>query len=139
MTMYEKLQQQLERQEGFRQFPYKDSVGIETIGIGRNLKSVGISLQEAQMLLQNDLEKVMHELMTTYPAYLKLDDARKSVLLNMAFNMGIHGLMQFRQFLVFLEDGKYAEAAAEMLRSKWAEQVPNRAHELAQIVETGIF
>lgn len=131
-----KLKQQLFRQEGYRQFPYTDTTGHVTIGIGRNLTNVGIRLDEAEYLLGNDLYFLEKELIASCPAYEQLDDIRQQVLLNMAFNMGISALMQFRVCLNCVSERNYKQAAAAMLDSEWAKQVPNRAHELALMMET---
>jgi lysozyme len=129
--------EQLKRDEGLRLKPYKDSVGKTTIGIGRNLDDVGISEDEALILLHNDLGKVAGELRAALPWAENLGPVRGSVLGNMAFNMGIGGLLQFHKFLTALRLGNYEQAATEMLDSKWAKQVGPRAERLAQQLRTG--
>jgi len=127
----------LKREEGLRLFPYKDTVGITTIGYGRNLEYVGISKMEAEIMLENDIESVISELKKTYTFFKDLDEARKIVFIDMAFNMGIHGLSQFRHMIAAVAKGDYKLAAKEMLNSKWAAQVKNRANDLAYLMETG--
>lgn len=122
---------QLLRDEGLRLFPYTDTVGKLTIGVGRNLSDNGISSDEAMSLLKNDLDETNQYLINALPWFVGLSPARQGVLQNMAFNMGLHGLMQFRQFLGAVQNGQYDDAARFMLESKWATQVPARAHRLS--------
>jgi len=131
------LEDQLKRDEGLRLRPYKDTVGKTTIGIGRNLDDVGISEEEALVLLANDIKRADDALSEAFPWTLALDDARRAVLVNMTFNMGIHGLAQFRHFLAAVEAGSWTTARVEMLDSKWADQVGARAQRLAIQLESG--
>lgn len=133
------LKQQLKRDEGLRLFSYVDTVGKLTIGYGRNLADVGISSAEADYLLDNDIRKAEGELLQALPWVVNLDDARQAVLVNMAFNIGVHGLLGFRNMLSALEAGVYEEAAKEMEASRWAEQVGARAQRLIVQMRTGVF
>lgn len=128
---------QLRRDEGVRLKPYTDSVGKLTIGIGRNLTDVGISEDEANTLLFNDLAKVQAQLSEQLPWIADLDEARQGVLENMCFNLGIHGLMEFRITLHFMQTKEFDRAADAMLSSRWAEQVGSRAQRLAIQMRTG--
>lgn len=127
---------QLLRDEGLRLFPYTDTVGKLTIGVGRNLSDSGISSDEAMSLLKNDLDETNQYLINALPWFVGLSPARQGVLQNMAFNMGLHGLMQFRNFLSAVQSGYYDQAAQDMLESKWATQVPARAHRLSIQMQT---
>ena len=131
------LEDQLKRDEGIRLHPYQDSVGKWTIGIGRNLSDVGISEAEATLLLQNDVLAASNALERAFPWVSGLDDVRKAVLVNMAFNMGIAGLAGFKGTLSLIQAGDYAGAAQAMLASKWAEQVGPRAQRLSIQLESG--
>lgn len=133
------LKEQLVRDEGVRLKPYKDSVGKITIGVGRNLDDVGISLTEANILLDNDIAHVVQQLSETFPWTDALDEVRRGVLLNMAFNMGIHGLAGFHHFLGSVQSGNFAQAAQEMLESKWANQVGSRAQRLSIQMSSGVW
>jgi lysozyme len=129
--------EQLRRDEGVRLKPYTDSVGKTTIGIGRNLTDVGISQDEASFLLKNDIDKATEQLAANLPWTSELDDARHGALVNMVFNMGIHGVMGFKNTLAHIQAGEYDQAAEGMLASKWAEQVGPRAQRLAIQMRTG--
>jgi len=135
MTIFE----QLIRDEGVKFFPYVDSVGKTTIGIGRNLTDDGISFQEAKYLLTNDVQNAVAQLEKNFPWAVGLDDARHGVLVNMTFNMGIRRLAEFKNFLAAMEREDWATAKAEMLDSLWAKQVGARAERLALQIETGAW
>ena len=127
----------LVRHEGIRLRPYTDTVGKLTIGIGRNLDDKGITEDEALYLLRNDVEEARRGLDKAIPWWLWLDEVRQAVLLDMAFNMGVRGLLGFIVTLPLIQEGRYAEAADAMLKSKWARQVKGRAAELAVMMRTG--
>lgn len=117
--------------EGVRLKPYMDSRSVETIGIGRNLRDVGISEDEARYMCLNDVTRVQSQLDASFPWWRQLDDDRQQVIANMAFNLGIMRLKGFHDMLVALEAGDYNEAANQMLKSMWAAQVGARAQRLA--------
>lgn len=128
---------QLKRDEELRLTPYKDTVGKLTIGYGRNLEDNGISQYEAELLLQHDLTNASQALRAALPWTEGLDEVRRGVLLNMAFNMGIHRMLQFKLTLGLVESGDYDKAADEMLNSVWAKQVGARAHRLSLQMRSG--
>lgn len=129
---------ELIRDEGLRLKPYKDSVGKVTIGIGRNLTDVGISQDEARLLLTNDIQKCVDLLDKALPWWRKLSLTRQRVLANMGFNMGVQTLCTFKTFLGLVQAGEYKQAAQDMLSTKWASQVNQRAVRLSSMMETGI-
>lgn len=131
------IAQQLIRDEGVKLRPYKDTVGKLSIGVGRNLEDVGVSIDEAKVMLQNDIKHATLALSQTFPWTDVIDDVRHAALVNLVFNMGIGGLSEFRKMLAELQIGNFSEAAAEMLNSKWATQVGDRAKRLALQVKTG--
>ena len=122
--------------EGKRHHVYECSSGKLTIGVGRNLEDLGLTDGEIDFLLRNDLMRVQGELAMNVPCFLKLSDVRRDVLMDMCFNLGISRLMQFKKMLTALEIGDYIEAAAEMLDSRWARQVGERANRLAKMMAT---
>ncbi|SRR5579871_263585 len=135
--MISNLQDQLHRDEGMRLVIYLDTVGKWTIGVGRNLSDVGISLEEADFLLANDIKRATIALEANFPWATDLDDARKGALLNMTFNMGIRGLSQFHDFLAKMAAHDFNGAAHAMLDSVWAKQVGARAQRLSIQIQTG--
>lgn len=131
------LRAQLELHEGRRLKPYHDAVGKVTIGIGRNLDDAGISDEEADVLLGNDIARCVRDLDRALSWWRNLDDVRQRVLLDMCFNLGIAGLLGFHNTLASVQRGDWPAAKTGMLGSKWAGQVGKRARRLADMMETG--
>ncbi len=131
------LKQQLKRHEGLVCQLYKCTAGKQTIGVGRNLDDMGISESEAMFMLDNDLARIDGELEKNIPALSGLSKNRKIVLMNMAFNLGIGRLLQFKNMLSALGQHDYKTASEEMLSSRWAQQVGNRAKELSEMMLIG--
>lgn len=131
------LEQLLTLHEGKRNKPYKDTVGKTTIGIGRNLDDKGLSDSEVLYLFRNDLQQHSKEVEQAFPWVSGLDPARRAVLIDMCFNLGIGGLSQFKRTLELIRNGEYEKAAVAMLQSKWATQVGNRAKRLSEMMRTG--
>lgn len=139
--MSRKLVEQIKRHEGFRARPYKCTAGKNTVGYGRNLDDVGITKTEAMELLENDLHNV-EVVLSDHDFYSNLscvDDVRCDVVVNMAFNMGVAGLLKFQKMIAAIERKHWNQAATEMLNSRWAKQVPSRANELAEQMRTGEY
>ena len=133
------LTEQFILHEGLRLKMYRDSVGKWTIGIGHNLTDKGITLAQAHGLFADDLAETRQALEEALDFFPTLDEVRQRVLLDMAFNMGIGGLLGFYATLGAIEAGDYKKAAAQMLKSKWATQVGDRATRLARWMETGVI
>ena len=131
------LREQLLRDEGCRLKVYKDSVGKLTIGIGRNLEDKGISLAEAEAMLDHDIRDFTAEVLVALPWSTALDEVRRGVLVNMAFNMGVQGLRGFTKALAAMQAGDWFTAAAHMMDSKWARQTGVRAERLAEQLRGG--
>lgn len=134
----QKMIQQLRRHEGERLKPYRCTAGKLTIGVGRNLEDRGITAEESAYLLNNDIEREWKALKTALPWVTGLNDVRQRVLLDMAFNLGIDGLLKFKNTLATIQRGDYERAAGMMLDSLWARQVKGRAVRLAEMMKTGI-
>jgi len=135
-----KATDQIKEDEGCVLYAYDDHLGYSTIGYGRLIdrrKGGGISQEEALYLLKNDVSSKLESLKKSIDWLDQLDDARKAVLLNMSFQLGIAGLMKFKNTLAYIEAGDYENAAAGMLNSKWASQTPNRVQRLAEQMRTG--
>lgn len=134
------LTKELRRDEGVVPFAYQDHLGYWTIGVGRLIdkrKGGGLSDAEIDFLLSNDIDRFEKQVIDALPWYSRLDDVRQRVLVNMAFNLGIAGLLGFKNTLAMIERGDYVGAAKGMLNSKWATQVGERAKRLATMMETG--
>lgn len=136
--MSNELRAMLIRQEGLRLKPYVDSVGKTSIGVGRNLTDNGILESEAYAMLDNDIAMHTAEAVKL-PVFANLDSVRQDVLIDMVFNMGLPRVLGFKHMLAALAAKDWDGAADQMLESKWATQVGNRARELAQMVRTGTY
>ena len=134
----DKMIEQLVDHEGLELHPYEDSLGIITIGVGRNLEERGISEDEAFYLLGNDIEIIWDELIKQHPIVEDLDDQRQMILLDMAFNMGVPRLGKFKKMWAAIEDGDMIEASKQALDSRWADQVGRRAERLAERLISGL-
>lgn len=134
---------ELKRDEGVRYEPYFDTEGIETVGVGHNLKASPISAtypltdEQVDSILARDLISVFMALDKNIGWWRTLSYARQRVMVNMCFNLGIAGLLKFKNTLAAIERGNYAEAAEQMLKSKWAEQVGQRAKRLSGLMVMG--
>lgn len=132
---YTVLKAQLKADEGLKLMPYKDTVGKLTIGVGRNLDDVGISDSEADFLLMSDVGRAMGGLDHFMPWWRQQTEERQMVLVNMAFNIGVQGLLGFHIMLGKMQSGDFGGAAEAMLESKWAGQVGARAQRLAAMMK----
>ena len=134
------MKQELRRDEGFVPHAYQDHLGYWTIGIGRLIdqrKGGRITEDEALHLLDCDIERFEQELDAKLPWWRTLDDVRQRVILNMAFNLGVEGLLKFRNTLAAVNEGRWEDAARGMAASKWASQVGDRAVRLQRMMRTG--
>jgi len=146
--------------EGLRLQVYQDTLGIDTIGIGRNLEDRGITKEEldwmdipnmdavyeygiteadAMYLAKNDVQIVEEELVRAHPCVEDLDAVRQLVLVDMAFNMGVPRLNKFKKMWAAVHENKFDIAAKEMLDSRWAIQVKSRSTKLAHAMHHGEF
>tara|TARA_R110002020_G_scaffold13250_18_gene47826 strand:- start:2476 stop:2895 length:420 start_codon:yes stop_codon:yes gene_type:complete len=132
-----KLIEELKRDEGVKLFPYKCSANKLTIGVGRNIEERGITEDEANYLLKNDLTMCVEEVESIFTWYPYLTDSRKRVIVNMVFNLGLSRFLNFKKFIDAMEQKDYETAGKEMLDSKWAKQVGDRAKRLKQMIVEG--
>lgn len=137
MSTDEILKKQLTLHEGKEKMPYVDSVGKITIGVGRNLTDRGLSEDEIEYLLNNDIELCKKDLDNHLPWWRSMNETRQRVIIDMCFNLGIRRLLGFHATLRFMSEKKYKEAALQMLQSKWAKQVKGRALRLSKMMEEG--
>lgn len=139
------IYKQLTRHEGRpmaggRAYAYQDSKGLWTIGVGRLIdksKKAGLTAEECDYLLNNDVKECEAELDAALPWWRALDPVRQRVLLDMRFNLGLTTLLTFKNTLAHIQNKKWEEAAKGMLASLWAKQVGVRAITLAEMMRTG--
>jgi lysozyme len=137
---YEKIKDDIRNHEGYRDKVYKDSLGHRTIGIGH------LCLDHEKWVDDKVYPRKVIEKTFEYDFNIALNDARKLIveenihpdafgcLINLCFNIGGPRASRFKKALSALEKQDYKVAAIEFLDSRWAKQVPNRAHELAKIM-----
>jgi lysozyme len=130
----------ISKHEGRVEYAYQDSLGYWTIGVGHLIdKRRGGAIPESiiDALLDYDIDAVKAELFKELPDVAKLDEVRQAVLIDMAFNLGVSGLLGFHNFLLAVHKADYAAASVDMLNSRWATQVGHRAIELSHMMKTG--
>jgi len=139
------LQQELTRDEGCKFMPYKDSMGINTIGIGHNLQASPIDLPfpltqaQVTLIFSKDIQNVFDALDAKITWWRSLDEVRQRVVVNMCFNMGINTLLTFKNTLASMSLGNYEQAANGMRNSAWFKQVGQRAVRLSNAMQTGVM
>lgn len=122
-----KLLESIKKHEGFRGDVYKDSLGLDTIGYGTLLP---LSKYEASLLLEHRLNAKIEELKQKEPFIKELPQEVQDIVIEMAYQLGVNGVLNFKKMWKALKKGNYKEAAKEGLDSRWAIQTPNRAKEL---------
>jgi lysozyme len=131
------LEKMVARHEGFRSKTYRCTSGKLIIGYGFNLDA-GMPEDEAAMLMRHRLNKLKEQISDRLPWTKKITAPRRAALANMAYQMGLAGLLGFKRALAAMEGGSWDEAATEMLNSKWARSdSPRRAVEISEIIRTG--
>jgi len=137
----EQLLEMLKRHEGVESHVYRCSAGYETIGVGRNISKSGLGLSddEVDYLLENDIVRVIKELSSEYPWFRGLDDVRKDAIIDISFNLGATRLRGFRRALAAMDAADYKTASLEFLDSKWSRDVKGRSTELAYMIEMGEY
>lgn len=126
------IRNQLKIDEGYRKHIYLCDAGERTIGFGRNLDDVGISLKEAEILLDNDIVIAVNAAESAIRNFNELSDNHKAVIVNMIFNIGASRFRLFKRFIEAIERNDFAKAAIEMIDSRWYEQVGARAKRLVE-------
>lgn len=147
MDVIEKAINILRFEEGYREFPYYCSERYPTIGIGQRIgpKDADLSWyqfsvsEEAAMSWCKDRVKNIDKNLMKYPFYRVQDDNRKAVLISMAYQLGIVGLLKFKKMVAALEVMAYDTASNEALDSRWAKQTPERAKRHSDSIRTGII
>jgi lysozyme len=131
-----KLEEMLIEHEGLRFAPYECTEGYLTIGVGRNLQTVGISEDEAMLMLQNDIKRAKDSL-KQYEFWGWLDEVRKEALTDFMFNVGAGTFAKFKNMIGALESADFERASNELLDSRYAKQVGRRAETIASMIRTG--
>ena len=135
------------REEGFSASPYLCSEGYPTVGYGQRIgpQGVDVSLYEfeipepvARQWLQENIRQIENSL-SRYSWYQQCNADRAAVLVSMAYQIGLSGLLRFRKMIAAIEDNDWPEAERQALDSRWARQTPRRAAHHAEVLRTGVL
>jgi len=143
----DKIVEMLKRHEGEvktngRHVAYRCSEGFWTLGIGRNVDpngGLGLSDDEVDYMLSNDVDRVIAELGKSFPWFTDLDCVRADAMIDLCFQLGLPSLLKFKNFLSEMAEGNYHLAAPHLLDSRYASQTPNRANEIAEMIISGKY
>ena len=135
------LIEMLKRHEGVRSHVYLCSAGYETIGVGRNIADSGLGLSDDEIdyLLANDIKRVREELEDNYFWFRALNEPRQDAMIDICFNLGLTRLRGFVNALEAMSREQFDIAADEFMDSRWATQVGNRANEITEMIRTGEY
>lgn len=127
----------IKREEGYKERPYHCSEGYLTVGIGwkigpknvdlESVKYMSVSVQVAELKLSERIFELREELASKIPFFFLQTTPRQSMLISLAYQLGVDGLMKFKNMLKAIEDRDYDLAYSEGLDSRWAKQTPERA------------
>ena len=140
--MRKKLIEMLRLHEGVETHAYECSASKITVGVGRNIDpegGIGLSTDEINYLLQNDIDRVYSELDNEYNWFAGLDQVRQDAMIDISFNLGQTRLRAFKNALAGMARGDWRAAADEFMDSRWSKQVGNRAKELTEMIRTGSY
>ena len=140
--MRNNLIEMLKLHEGVETYAYKCSENKTTIGVGRNVDKaggLGLSDDEVDYLLQNDIDRVILELDSEYDWFSDLDDVRQDAMIDISFNLGQTRLRAFKKALSAMSEGDWDEAANQFMDSRWSEQVGIRAKNLTEMIRSGSY
>ena len=142
-----KLLEELMLDEGIIHEIYNDHLGFATFGVGHLITEsdeewgqplgTPVSEQRVKDCLNADVDIVCKELDKNLQWWRGLNDTRQRVMANMCFNLGYPRLSKFKKFLAAAKDENWETAAAEMMDSKWATQVGDRAVRLKEKMLNG--
>ena len=121
------LIEDIKQEEGFSGTVYKCTEGFDTVGYGSRMP---ITKEEAELLLEYRL-KAMKAQLTGYLYDIDIKDEAWDILFNMSYQLGVKGVLNFKNMIKALKDNDYKEASIQMLDSLWAKQTPNRAKRLS--------
>ena len=129
------IEELLIKHEGLKLKPYKDTRGILTIGVGRNLDDLGISKDEAMYLLENDIKRCENELREIFINFDELPENAKLVLIDMIFNLGKTRFLKFKHMISAVKNRNWENMIKEMKDSKWCRELKNRCNDDVELIQ----
>ena len=130
-----KIEELLIKHEGLKLKPYKDTKGILTIGVGRNLEDNGIEQNEALLMLKNDIKRCENELREIFINFDELPENAKLVLIDMIFNLGKTRFLKFKHMISAVKNRNWENMIKEMKNSKWCRELKNRCNDDVGLVQ----
>ncbi|MGB1191832.1 MAG: glycoside hydrolase family protein [Pseudomonadales bacterium] len=124
-------------EEGFMEMMYDCPAGKKTIGFGFNLETTAIPKYIAKLWLKALVMEIESDLLE-YRWYSQMNEIRRTVITDMVYQMGLSGVLKFKNMIKALEDRNYHLAAVEMLDSNYAKQTPARANRNAEMMHQGV-
>ena len=131
-------------EEGFSPRVYMDTEGYPTVGYGLKVGGKDLPFDAfAQFPLMPEsvafawLDSLVADLdweLKDYDWFRSMSETRQAVVISMAYQLGMSGLLKFRNTIEYFKDQDYQAAAIEMLDSRWYQQTPNRARRHADII-----
>ena len=146
MEIKKAIERMLRAEEGYRDRPYDDKAGVPifapvgklTIGVGHNLQDKPLTPEAIAFILNEDINDVLVEALTLFPELETWKEGRQLAIINMIFQLGISGFLEFRKSIEAIRKLDWDEAAKEVLKSKWAEKdSPARAIRISEMLRTG--
>jgi lysozyme len=142
----ERLRNQLKVDEGIKYFIYLDHLGYATFGIGHLITQADpeygmplntkVSEERVNEVFEKDIVKYVSETRKIFPTLDDMPEIVQESLVNMCFNLGRPRLSQFNKFIEHINAGRYLDASIEMLNSRWATQVSDRAVRLSNAIKS---
>ena len=125
----------IKKHEGYVGVVYKDSLGIDTIGYGFAIKDLELDRDICDEILVRKLKDLKSKVENKFDWFKYMPPEIKDVVLEMCYQMGVYGFSCFKKTIAYLQNKQWKEASVEMLDSRWAQQTPNRARTLSNIVK----
>lgn len=135
--LLERIKERIRKKEGLMLKPYKCPTGHLTIGYGHNLEAKGISIRDAEFLLAADVAEAIGNVRRVLPKCDTYSEQRQVALIDMMFNLGMGGFLEFVKMIRAIEIEDWDEAARQVLASKYAKQVGPRAVEISKMIREG--
>jgi lysozyme len=125
----------IKKNEGYVGVVYKDKLGIETIGYGFAIKDLELDEDICHEILTRKLKNLDSRINVKFDWFKYMPPKIKDVVMEMCYQMGVYGFSRFKKTIAYLQNKQWKDASVEMLDSRWAEQTPNRARALSDIVK----
>ena len=134
--MYNNLIERLKEHEGYREKVYNDHLGNPTIGYGFLVSSLRLDRETCDIILKQIVSRNVEEIKKSLPWFDEAHEDVQGVIIEMSYQLGIGGLLSFKNTLKFMKNKNWTLAAEGMRNSRWHSQTPKRCESLADIIES---